>query len=167
MNLKKTKAMVFGTKNMQKMTRHYNIFIGGDVIHYVHIFNYLGIKLDGKLDFESHANKCLRLVSIVSRIRNIINKEQAVIIYKSKILPYFDYGDIFYNKTYSRTLDKLQKLQNRAMRLVLDVTSDIMSYYYIGNLKFSNLNIEDRLIYSILYTHVLTTKYTWTSPISL
>ena len=75
------------------------------------------------LDFESHAKECLRLVShklyLVSRIRNIINKDQAVTIYKSKILPYFDYGDIFYNKTYSRTLDKLQKLQNRAIRLCL------------------------------------------------
>ena len=35
MNIRKTKAMVFGTKNMQKMTRHYNISIGGDDIHYV------------------------------------------------------------------------------------------------------------------------------------
>ena len=115
--------MVFGTNNMQKMTRHYDISIGGDDIHYANIFNYLGIKLDEELDFESHAKECLRLVShklyLVSRIRNIINKDQAVTIYKSKILPYFDYRDIFYNKTYFRTLDKLQKLQNRAIKLCL------------------------------------------------
>ena len=75
-NIKKTKAMVFGTKNMQKMARHYNIFIGGDNIHYVNIFNYLGIKLDEKLDFESHAKECLRLVShklyLVFRIKKLI-----------------------------------------------------------------------------------------------
>ena len=76
--------MVFGTKNMQKMTRHCNNFIGGDDIHYVNIFNFLGMKLDEKLDFESHAKEYLRLVSyklyLVFRIRNIINKEQAVTI---------------------------------------------------------------------------------------
>ena len=58
---------------MPKKTRHYNIFIGGDDIHYVNIFNYLSIKLDEKLDFESHAKECLRPVShklyLVSRIR--------------------------------------------------------------------------------------------------
>ena len=92
-------------------------------IQYVYIFNYLGIKLDNKLDFEAHAKECLRLVShklyLVSRIRNIINNIQALTIYKSKILPYFDYGDIFYNNTYVRTTNKLQKLQNRAIRLCL------------------------------------------------
>ena len=70
----------------------------------------LGIKLDNKLDFESHAKECLRLVShklyLVSIIRNITNNNQAITIYKSKILHYFDYGDIFYNKTYARTLEK-------------------------------------------------------------
>ena len=123
MNIKKTKSVTFGTKNMLKTVRHYNIFCNGIEIHYVNMFNYLGIKLDNKLDFESHAKECLRLVShklyLVSKIRNIINKKQAITIYKSKILPYFDYGDIFYNKTYVRTTDKLQKLQNRAIRLCL------------------------------------------------
>ena len=41
-------------------------------------------------------------------------------IYKSKILPYFDYGDIFLMGTQVKTRDMLQKLQNRALRLVLN-----------------------------------------------
>ena len=115
--------VVFGTKNMLKMTRYYNIYSTNKEILYVNTFNYLGIKLDNKLDFEPHAKECLRLVShklyLVSRIRNMIKSKQAIAIYKSKILPYFEYGDIFYNKTFARTLEKLQKLQNRAIRLCL------------------------------------------------
>ena len=76
---------------MLKMVRHYNMFANGIEIMYVNIFNYLGIKLDNKLDFESHAKECLRLVShklyLVSKIRNTLNKDQAITIYKSKILP--------------------------------------------------------------------------------
>ena len=113
-------TMNLKTKNMLKMTRYYNIYSTNKEILYVNTFNYLGIKLDNKLDFEAHAKECLRLVShklyLVSRIRNIINSKQALAIYKSKILPYFDYGDIFYNKTFARTL---QKLQNRAIGLCL------------------------------------------------
>ena len=100
-----------------------NIFCDDKEVLYTNTFNYLGIKLDNKLDFESHAKECIRLVShklyLVTKIRNIINNKQALTIYKSKILPYFDYGDIFYNKTFSRTLEKIQKLQNRAIRLCL------------------------------------------------
>ena len=123
MNISKTKAMAFGTRHMLKRVCHFKLLIDQQDIHYVNSFNYLGIKLDEKLDFEVHAKECLRLVShklyILSKIRNIINNTQALTIYKSKILPYFDYGDIFYNKTYLRTIDKLQKLQNRALRLCL------------------------------------------------
>ena len=56
---------------------------------------------------------------MLTKIRPLINDTQSIYLYKSKILPYFDYGDIFYNKTFSRTLLKLQKLQNRAMKLCM------------------------------------------------
>ena len=36
------------------------------------------------------------------------------------MLPYFDYGDILYNGAVSKLLDKLQKLQNRALRICLN-----------------------------------------------
>ena len=124
MNIKKTKSMVLGTKYMLKMARHYNILSNETEILYVDNFTYLGIKLDSKLDFESHATECLRLVwhklYPISKVRNILNKQPALAIFKPKTLPYFDYGDIFFNKTYIRTTEKLQKLQNRAIRLCLD-----------------------------------------------
>ena len=44
----------------------------------------------------------------------------ALTIYKSKIMPYFDYGDIFLMGVQVKTSDTLQKLQNRALRLILN-----------------------------------------------
>ena len=122
---------------MLKIARHFKIFSNEIGILYVNNFTYLGIKLDNKLDFESHAKECICLVShklyIVSKVRNILNQEQALAIYKSKILPYYDYGDIFYNKTYIRTTEKLQKLQNRAIRLCLGRDSRYNYHYCTGN----------------------------------
>ena len=40
-------------------------------------------------------------------------------IYKTKVLPYFDYGDILYIGTNGKSLDKLQKLQSRALGICL------------------------------------------------
>ena len=81
------------------------------------------MKLDCKLTFESHALESMRLVShkiyMLSQIRNFVTTHQALTIYKSKILPYFDYGDIFYINTYGRTRTKLQRLQNRGLKLCL------------------------------------------------
>ena len=56
---------------------------------------------------------------MLSKTRQFITNKQALTIYKSKILPCFDYGDVFYITTHQRTLDELQKLQNRAIRLCL------------------------------------------------
>ena len=68
------------------MVRKFNIDIDGVDIHYVD--NYLGINLDNRLDFESHAKECLGLVSHkFQKVRNIVNKKQAITIYKSRILP--------------------------------------------------------------------------------
>ena len=111
-NTKKTKVMIFGTNNMLKRAHPPPILLGNDELHYVSNFSYLGVKLDNKLNYESHALDCSRQVShkiyTLTKIRPLINDIQALCLYKTKILPYFDHGDIFYNKTYIRTLTKLQ-----------------------------------------------------------
>ena len=123
-NSKKTKVMLFGMRNMLKRAHCNDIFIGMHKLQYVKHFTYLGIKLDCKLNFEAHALECLRPIShklyMLSKIRNFFTNTQSLTIFKSKILPYFDYGDIFfYMSSHQRTLDKLQKLQNRSLRLCL------------------------------------------------
>ena len=40
----------------------------------------------------------------------------ALKIYKSMIVPYFDYVDVIYNAASSEGLDKLQRLQNRCLK---------------------------------------------------
>ena len=126
-NLDKTKLMLFATKNMQKNASFPQIELSGTILQYVRQFNYLGVKLDSRLTFEMHANECLRLVShklfLLTKIRKYIDKKQALTIYKSKIMPYFDYGDIFLIGVQVKTRDMLQKLQNRALRLVLNKDS--------------------------------------------
>ena len=99
------------------------IILCNSELQYVTSFNYLGIKLDNKLNYELHAQECARQVShklyMFTKIRPFINNTQSLCLYKSKILPYFDHGDISYNKTFTRALNKLQKLQNRALKLCL------------------------------------------------
>ena len=98
-NINKTKVMLFGSRNMLKRGTRNDIFINETKLQYVNRFNYLGIKLDSSLTFKLHASECLRMVAhklyLFGRIKKYITTEQAITIYKSKIVPYFDYGDIF------------------------------------------------------------------------
>ena len=123
-NIKKTKVMLFGTKNMLKKGVRNDVYIDGNKIQYVNFFNYLGIKIDSTLTFELHAAESLRMVShklfLLSKIRKFITIEQALTIYRTKIVPYFDYGDVFLINTTSKTKEKLQRVQNRALRICLN-----------------------------------------------
>ena len=62
-NLDKTKLMLFATKNMQKKANFSEVEIQGKNLQYVRQFNYLGVKLDNRVTFETHASECIRLVS--------------------------------------------------------------------------------------------------------
>ena len=123
MNLSKTKMMLYGTRTMLKKGHYNDVLINGTALQYVHNFHYLGVKLDDKLNFEAHANECIKMVSyklyLLTKIRGYIDKEQAITIFKSKIIPYFDYGDIFLYKIQVKTKNTLDRLQNCVLRIVL------------------------------------------------
>ena len=60
---------------------------------------------------------------MLSKIRSCIDESTATRIYKTKILPYFDQGDILYLDANLKDTEKLQKLQNRALRICLNVNN--------------------------------------------
>ena len=57
------------------------------------------MKLEDTLTFVLHAAETMRMVAhklyLLSRIRKYVTIGQSIAIYRSKIVPYFDYGDIF------------------------------------------------------------------------
>ena len=52
------------------------------------------------------------------KIRNDITESTAILVYKATILPLFDYNDIIYSLLTVQQLNKLQCVQNRALRIV-------------------------------------------------
>ena len=122
-NTSKTKAMLFGMRHVIKSTPPLTLVLNDEKLQFVESYKYLGATLDNLLDFELHAKTTVKLVShkikIFSKIRGYLNERQALMIYKTKILPYFDYADILCIGSYQRTLKKLQKQQNRVLRICL------------------------------------------------
>ena len=121
-NIKKTKSMIVGTRSMVK--KHIAIprlHILGKPIDYVHNYKYLGVITDEILSFNAHLKNTIKLVAhknfLLHKLRYYITEDAAITIYKSMIMPYIDYGDVFFTNSNANQVKKLQTLQNRALRI--------------------------------------------------
>ena len=58
-------------------------------------------------------------MTLLAKMRRYLKKKVAVLIYKTMILPYLDYGDVIFHRSNSGDLNKLQRLQNRCLGICL------------------------------------------------
>ena len=79
------------------------------VIHFIHspatcnnIKNHLGLFLGNKLSFSQHIKErlvpAMKEVSVIKKLSGVFLRHSLVIIYKSFVLPYQDYGYIVYHQ---------------------------------------------------------------------
>ena len=122
-NTKKTKLMVFGSRSKVKKANHVKIYMKGDTLQKVPTFKYLGLILDPTLNFNHHIASVVRNVlhkmTLLAKVKQFLQNNTALQIYKSMLLPYLDYADVIFHKSNSRDLNKLQRLQNRCLRICL------------------------------------------------
>ena len=140
-NIKKTKAMVIGTRSMVKKHNHISrLKINGKPIEYVFQYKYLGITIDEILSFHTHLNNTIKIVAHKIFLLHKIRFYASIRIYKTMILPYLDYGDIFFANTNSKQLKKLQTLQNRALRMCLNTRIDTPTEILHQSVQLPKLN---------------------------
>ena len=124
-NEAKTKAMLFGTAKRIKNVGKLELKLKGETLQQVPSYKYLGVTLDSTLSFKQHLAGVIRTVShkiyVLSRVRKFLTTRSALLVYKSMVLPYFDYADIAYEKAPGADLEKIQRLQNRALKVCLKV----------------------------------------------
>ena len=97
-NLDKTRCMYY-RKNAHDDCEQPVIRANGVQIEFVKNYSYLGIVLDNKLQFNDHIKNNIKKaghkVYMLSRVRQYVNTNTALTIFKSMILPYTEYGNIF------------------------------------------------------------------------
>ena len=122
-NIQKTKIMIFGSRHKVKKASNVKIGINGKTLQVVPSYKYLGLHLDSTLNFNLHISSVIRTVihklTLLAKMKRYMIDSVATSIYKAMILPYFDYADALYDKANVKDLDKLQKLQNKCLRICL------------------------------------------------
>ena len=124
LNESKTKLCCYGRRHSLKRL-NLNIKLKNSPLNVCHQYNYLGIILDETMNMNANFNKIFKKFSYkvfqFSKIRHYLPTDSRILVYKQTILPLVEY--VSYMLFLNRNLDisKLQKLQNRALRLCFDI----------------------------------------------
>jgi len=99
----------------------------------------LGLKIDAQLPWSKHVDKISKKVSsaigALKRARPFILTDVAIQINNALIIPHFDYCSPVWNGMRGCLSDKLQKLQNRAARVITQSPFDTSSTLLLAMLS--------------------------------
>ena len=98
---------------------------------------FLGITFDSKLTFQKHFEEILGCSNTrYHRVRLIVNKKWGpspstiLHVYKQCVRPIFEYGSISTITTSDTIISKIQRLQNKFIRLALHLPNTSVQSYY-------------------------------------
>ena len=141
-----------------KPATDFRVSIRGQEITFSKSITALGICIDENLTFDEHVNniclKASRQISALQRLTNFIDMPGKKAIYNSFIVSNFNYCPLVWYFTSRESINKMQKIQERALRFVLkDSTSDyntLLSKCGVDSFRISSLKAMAVEIYKIL-----------------
>ncbi len=124
-NAKKTKVMMICSQTKITNQQELNLYINRVRLENVHEFLYLGVLIDSGLRKNAHVemtyDKCVSKLGLILKMRYLFDMKTAKMLYVSTILPILDYCGSVFMVAPKLDLEKLQCLQNVALRIVLKV----------------------------------------------
>ncbi len=123
LNISKTKFVIFASPTKLRSLPDVSLQLYGQNIEKVEHMKYLGVILDSGLTFEPHidylVDKATRKLGAIRKVRDMLDRSTTLTLYKSMVLPHFDYCDTVYMTSAIKNLNKLQLIQNSACRTIL------------------------------------------------
>ena len=109
----------------------------------------LGLLIDENLSFKPHIDRiCSKISSFIGllyRIRPFVDRKCLILFYNSFILPLIDYCLNIWFSAANVHIQKVQVLQNRAARAILNVSYDTSSAFMLKELNI--MSVKKRCIY--------------------
>ena len=130
LNVVKTQAMIIGSKPKIKELKNNlrclpSFRVGGEEIDLINETKYLRVVIDNCLTWENHISavqkKISRAIGLLKYARNFVQTVTLMNLYRSIIEPHFSY---VWGSCGALKLDVLQKLQNKAARMVTNSPFD-------------------------------------------
>ena len=145
-NISKTKTMLLGSRNKIKNVYKPELYVNNEILQCVPTYKYLGINLDQTLNFKYHLESLVNNISLklhmFSKVRRFMNEKCAKILYKTMVLPFFDYCDIVYMFSGQNELNKLNRHHIRGMKICLNNGYYLEEKELYINCKLSTLEVR-------------------------
>ena len=104
-------------------TTNLDVKLGETNIEQVGNLKYLGVSIDAKLNFDQHFDDMTKKVNgglgILKRCSSCIPFDTCKSLYYTLILPHMDYCSTVWSISSAKNIARIQRLQNRAMRVIL------------------------------------------------
>ena len=119
------------------------VSIGSNEVERVPNTKTLDIIIDEYLKWKKHIDSTSKNISktigMLRRVKPFVSQDSLNIMYKSLILPHFDYCSLVWGNCNNSSLDKTQRLQNRAVRVITGDSYEIRSSDILTKLSWKTL----------------------------
>lgn len=121
-NPSKSNLLVVPPKNRCSEYEKISVFYDNAEIVKLSSVKYLGIVFDSNLNFESHMNmltkKLSRSVGILTKLKRLLPPKSLLQLYYAIVHPHLLYGLIVWGGSFKSYIDKLNILQNKAVKII-------------------------------------------------
>ena len=121
LNIEKTNYIVFHNAQ-QKLPFIPKVFIENKEIAMVQYTKFLGVHVDSNMNWKKHSsivtNKCLKLMSVLSRLKNSLPCSILYTIYQSLFIPVITYGISAWGNSVGKEIKRLKEIQKKTIRLI-------------------------------------------------
>lgn len=101
---------------------NYAIYLDGCKLSRVHEAKFLGITIDENLTWKNHIDNvgkaCFRNIGVLNKVKLFLPTNTLYTLYCSLVLPYLNYGLLLWGNANKQYMDKILRLQKRAMRII-------------------------------------------------
>lgn len=160
-NATKTEFIIIASNyRLKQLLCDPQIVINQEIIKRVSKAKLLGVLIDEKLSWEDHINdkvipKVLKGLRMLRNVRTLLTIPQLVSLYQALVMPHFDYCSILWGNCGSTLKTKVQKLQNRAARIITRSGYEIRSSEILSSLGWCDLDTRRKrqrstLMYKIM-----------------
>ena len=115
--------------------------------------------MDKHLSWTKHieeiSKKITSAIGAMKRIRPFISESTTPLIYRALILPYFDYCSSVWDELNVTLSNKLQKLQNRAARVITRSSYDTSASFLLNRLYWDNLSTRRKKLKAMLMFKII------------
>ena len=150
LNKSKTEFMLIGSRQRLRSFVHSpSLKIGRAQTSQVPSTKSLGIYIDENLTWNVHienlSKKIASGIGALKRIQPFVPHRTLRFIYNSLVKPYFDYCNVVWGNCNKTVANKLQKLQNRAARVLTSAAFDTSTEYLFQVLNWRKLESQRQI----------------------